>query len=66
VAKIVCAPSHQLTHVNPPLMMQDCGREQAGDHTFALQLLGEYESDGSEGQRDDCESASRPFAVCFG
>ena len=52
--------------MNPPLMMQDCGREQAGDHTFALQLLGEYESDGSEGQRDDCESASRPFAVCFG
>jgi hypothetical protein len=38
--------------------MQDCGAQKVGDHNYALQLLGEYESNDSEGQSDDSEGAS--------
>ena len=40
--------------------MQDCGARKAGDHNYALKLLGEYESNDSEGQSDDSEGASHP------
>jgi hypothetical protein len=39
-------------------VLQDCGAQKAGDHNYALQQLGEYESNDSEGQSDDSEGAS--------